>query len=99
MNRREFIRTLSAGVVVTGAALAGCTPEHKRNGDTAQAALGEIPTDKMTYRTGKRGERVSLLGYGCMRWPTVAGLSAREATGDIDQAMSPTGTHWTPLDC
>ena len=23
----------------------------------------------MTYRQGKHGESVSLLGYGCMRWP------------------------------
>lgn len=24
----------------------------------------------MTYRTNLHGEQVSLLGYGCMRWPT-----------------------------
>lgn len=31
--------------------------------------LGEVPVDKMTYRVSPKGERVSLLGYGCMRWP------------------------------
>ena len=36
----------------------------------------------MTYRTNpKTGDRVSLLGYGCMRWPTVSG------SDDIDQEM------------
>ena len=32
--------------------------------------MGEVPTDKMTYRTNPHtGDKVSLLGYGCMRWP------------------------------
>ena len=31
--------------------------------------LGEVPVDKMTYRTSPKGEHVSLLGYGRMRWP------------------------------
>ena len=36
----------------------------------AQQEKGEVPTDKMTYRTSPTtGDRVSLLGYGCMRWP------------------------------
>lgn len=32
-----------------------------------------IPTDKMTYRSfpGLGSDKVSILGYGCMRWPTV----------------------------
>ena len=33
------------------------------------SVLGEVPVDKMTYRVSPKGERVSLLGYGCMRWP------------------------------
>lgn len=85
MDRREFIKTFSAGTLLTGAALAGCTPKQQTTGDSASAALGEIPTDQMTYRTGKHGERVSLLGYGCMRWPTVTGKSARDNDSDIDQ--------------
>lgn len=48
----------------------GCSGK-KENTDSESAALGEVPTDKMTYRTNPTtGDRVSLLGYGCMRWPT-----------------------------
>lgn len=42
------------------------------------------PKTAMTYRTGARGPRTSLLGYGCMRLPTVEGNSAKD-TGGIDQ--------------
>ena len=39
-------------------------------GAGAAAAVGEVPTDRMTFRTTPAtGDRVSLLGYGCMRWP------------------------------
>lgn len=69
INRRNFLKVLGAGSVVTGAALAGC----KRNNNTVSAeggSVGEVPTDKMTYRINPHtNDRVSLLGYGCMRWP------------------------------
>ena len=40
----------------------------------------------MTYRINpKTGEQVSLLGYGCMRWPTLSGGSARDGADEIDQ--------------
>ncbi len=68
MNRRDFLKAAGAGTVVTAAALAGCKP---RNAVSAEGgAIGEVPTDKMTYRTNPHtGDVVSLLGYGCMRWP------------------------------
>lgn len=68
INRRNFLKVLGAGSVVTGAALAGC----KRNNTVSAegGSLGEVPTDKMTYRVNPHtNDRVSLLGYGCMRWP------------------------------
>ena len=45
-----------------GLAAAGCTPGKEQ----------ELPegTGEMTFRTNPAtGDRVSLLGYGCMRWP------------------------------
>ena len=42
-------------------------------------ASGGVP--KMTMRTGGHGERVSLLGYGAMRYPTVDGSHANNFRG------------------
>ena len=86
MNRREFLKRLGAGAaVVSAAAVAGCDP--KRNPISGKGiAAGEGSSQVMTYRTNpKTGDRVSLLGYGCMRWPTVRGESAREGEDEIDQ--------------
>lgn len=75
INRREFLKRLGMGTAaVSGLALAGCSP--KKSGALAAAGSenGPIPTDKMTCRTNpKTGDKVSLLGYGCMRWPTISG--------------------------
>lgn len=70
LDRRGFLKRLGAGASVVGVAMAGC--DSKNNVVTGnQTASSEIPTDKMEYRTNpKTGEKVSLLGYGCMRWPT-----------------------------
>lgn len=83
MNRRQFLARLGAGAAVTSAALAGCRP---KGGAISGSGDGEIPTDKMTYRTNPRtGDKVSILGYGCMRWPTVNNGSARDNNDAIDQ--------------
>ena len=83
INRRDFFKLAGAGTLASAAALYGCSG-NKNNGESESAALGEIPTDKMTYRTNPNtGDRVSLLGYGCMRWPT---RKRTDGNGDeIDQ--------------
>ena len=68
IDRREFLRTAaSAAAVTTGAvALGGCKsgPAGKQE-STATEVAGE-----MEYRINPNsGDKVSLLGYGCMRWP------------------------------
>lgn len=88
IGRREFLKRLGLGTAaVGGLTLAGCASR-----ESAQSAegteTGPIPKGKMTYRENpKTGEKVSLLGYGCMRWPTVAGGSARDGEEEIDQEM------------
>ncbi len=69
IDRREFFKRLGVGAATVTVALAGC--DSKRNPITGdRTAQGEIPTDRMTCRPNPRtGEAVSLLGYGCMRWP------------------------------
>ena len=71
ISRREFLKIVGIGAATTTAALTtGCRPGGRAAG--AGAASGDVPTDAMTYRENpKNGERVSLLGYGCMRWPTL----------------------------
>ena len=78
MDRREFLKILGVGTATT--ALAGCNAEHEQTGGFGE--LGPVPTDKMTYRSFPTlGEdKVSLLGYGCMRWPTIPNP---EGNGDI----------------
>lgn len=52
------------GASASTLALAGCTPKN-----TTAEPLSDNP-EKMTYRVNpKTGEKVSILGYGCMRWP------------------------------
>ena len=64
ISRRDFFKIAgAAGAVTTGLAACG----NKRT-DSSAATNTEVPTDAMTHRT-LTGDRVSLLGYGCMRWP------------------------------
>ncbi|MDR2907306.1 MAG: aldo/keto reductase [Bacteroidales bacterium] len=82
INRRDFLKI--AGVAAAGATVAtlpGCKP---RNTVYAEGGtLGEVPTDQMTYRVNPHsGDSVSLLGYGCMRWPLRTNANGEE---EIDQ--------------
>jgi len=68
INRRGFFKVVGAGTVTTAAIMTGCKPDNRVS--AAGGAIGEVPTDQMTYRIDpKTGDKVSLLGYGCMRWP------------------------------
>ncbi len=68
IDRREFLKRMGAGSLLTAAAFTGCKPNDLKIDPSV--VHGEIPTDKMTYRMNERvGDKVSILGYGCMRWP------------------------------
>ena len=79
MSRRDFLKIGGISTATaTGATLAGGGPKGAVNNETG---AGTVPVGKMDYRTNpKTGERVSLLGYGCMRWPT---LPAPEKGGNV----------------
>lgn len=84
LDRREFLKRMGAGAAVIGAtsALNSCT--GGAGSSIAQsfdpAGSGNQPIGEMTYRVNKHNnDKVSILGYGCMRWPN------DPATGEIDQ--------------
>ena len=68
INRRNFLKIVGTGTAATTAVMYGCKPNNTVSAEGG--AIGEVPTDKMTYRINHNtGDKVSLLGYGCMRWP------------------------------
>lgn len=79
MNRRDFLKTSGSAALAMGGLgiLAGCKGKKTGAADTA-AGTGE-----MTYRTNKvTGDVVSILGYGCMRWPMIKDENGKDI---IDQ--------------
>ena len=86
IDRREFLKVLGVGAAATSAALYGCG--SKGTSTTSTGVSGSASTGEMTYRTNPTtGDRVSILGYGCMRWPTISNSSARDSSDEIDQEM------------
>lgn len=84
IDRRKFLKLLGAGAATT-TALYGC---HSKNNTAATGGPGSIPKGQMTYRINpSTGDQVSLLGYGCMRLPTISKESARDSQDEIDQEM------------
>lgn len=86
MNRREFIKHSAAAVAATSVLATAC-----KNGKNYQInspmANAPMVNGSMTLRTNPNtGDRVSLLGFGMMRLPVMAGGTAREnPDSPIDQ--------------
>lgn len=82
MTRRDFLKII--GFAGASAGLAACGSNKHTTADNPETA--EPPTDKMTYRTSPTtGDKVSLLGFGMMRLPSMDGRSSREQGDEIDQ--------------
>ena len=87
-SRRKALKILGAGALAAGAGswLAACAT--RKDGTDSDASTGE-----MTYRVNpSTGDKVSILGYGCMRYPTVPdtdGVIDQEAVNEsIDHALA-----------
>ena len=87
ISRRSFLKLFGAGTVATAAALTGCKSKKQKDIEDEYKQQVEPPKDKMTFRNNpKTGDRVSLLGYGMMRLPTLP--SAKEGEDPAyDQEM------------
>jgi predicted aldo/keto reductase-like oxidoreductase len=72
IERRKFLKVLSGVTAASvGLAYACNTPNSKNKNSSNIISEGDVPVDKMTYRTNSvTGDKVSLLGFGCMRLPT-----------------------------
>ncbi len=81
INRRDFLKTAGAAAMVMGGVAACGKKSESKFGTTAGTEVLE-PGD-MTYRTNKgNGDKVSILGYGCMRWPMIQDENGKDV---IDQ--------------
>ena len=66
---RKFLKVLGSGAIASTSVFYGC--KQTNNFSVGKSDAGNVPIDKMTCRiTPNTGDKVSILGYGCMRWPT-----------------------------
>ena len=83
INRRTFLKKLNAAASVVGiTSLAGCSSDKASTSASSPETSVKKKEGSMTYRTTPTtGDKVSLLGYGCLRWFSVVD----KETGKIDQ--------------
>ena len=82
ISRREFVKT--AGVGAAALAAAAACGRGTVGSTSASAAGSDEGPEEMPLRTNpKDGDKVSLLGYGCMRWPMIKDENGKDI---IDQA-------------
>ena len=72
ISRRDFIKAAGAGALALGTA--ACKPGSGRRSDPAAGT-----SEGMPLRTNPNtGDKVSILGYGCMRWQMIQGPDGRQ---------------------
>lgn len=72
IDRRQFLKRFGLGATVTGLAIAGCDRAGKNITNISESGSSNSDNGEMTFRVNpKSGDKISLLGYGCMRWPTM----------------------------
>ncbi len=88
IDRRQFLKV--TGTAATATALAGCgVNTDPTNGEVNYMGTHTtpVPTDKMTYRINpKNQDKISILGYGWMRLPTMKDRKEKEA-GNVQSDM------------
>ena len=77
IDRRDFFKTAGSAALVMGGlgTVAGCRQSSRHSSDP----LEMTGPGEMTYRTNSvRGDKVSILGYGCMRWPMIKDADGKD---------------------
>ena len=85
IDRREFFKTAGTAAIVMGGlgAVAGCASKGGKKDLATSSANQTDGAEGMTYRINNgNGDKVSILGYGCMRWPMTKDESGKDI---IDQ--------------
>ncbi len=83
INRKDFFKVLGGVAASTSLLAVGCKPKSNEITPSGTASLTKIDPLKLEYRTNPySGDKVSLLGYGCMRIPT---KKISETEEEIDQ--------------
>ena len=87
ITRRKFLKMFGMGTVATAATLTGCKQAADKAVEDDYKKQVEPAKGQMTYRTTPTTkDKVSLLGFGMMRLPTVPGKDEKgENTEVIDQ--------------
>lgn len=79
MTRREAIGSMAVGVAAGALGLSAC----RRSGrESEPEAVPQVKGHVSCRRNPKNGDEVSMLGFGCMRFPTIGG---DRYTGRIDE--------------
>ncbi|MDO4582738.1 MAG: aldo/keto reductase [Planctomycetia bacterium] len=85
MERRHFLKVLGGGSLASAVPMVGCRKDAFQE---KAVSLRDIPKGQMTYRTDPHtGEKISLLGFGCMRFPVKPIGSSDDGEDVIDQEM------------
>ena len=83
MDRRGFLKRIGLGASAAGLAMAGCDSASETV--TGKKNTGAVKGE-MTYRVNPTtGDKVSLLGYGCMRRPVTSDPTSDSGQDEIDQ--------------
>lgn len=70
IDRKDFVKLLGGALGVSAAVAVGCSPKKTEELKDAEVSLEMIDPKQMEYRVNPiTGDKVSLLGYGCMRLP------------------------------
>ncbi len=84
INRRNFLKVLGGGIVAASPILSACSNEAKQSTTNSANDRKEPSPETLTYRVNPpTNDRISLLGYGCMRWPVIQGEDGKK--NKIDQ--------------